>query len=263
MRLRLVITTDGRPDVLDRALASYDQHVRPRPVETVVVDDSGDPDYFRYLDDLLSTRMGVYGGRAKLHPHPERLGFCETVADAWRFAGEVGGVCPHCEKGREDWSNGVWGETCPRCGTPSVPPPPPDWVFWLEDDFVFTRTVPLVDLGFVLERQMQLAQMSLLRQPVSEAEVAAGGLLNIDPERFERRGSGTSTWIEHRAYWTTNPSLFRRSFVAEAPAWPVVDRCEGVFRFDLLEQREGTTFGIWGDGSPWVAHDAERVGAGY
>lgn len=263
MRVRLIVTTDGRPGVLERAFESYDQHVRPRPDETVVIDDSADLDYYRYLDDLLSTRMATYGGRAKLVPHEKRLGFCATVAEAWEAARAIGGVCPHCQGEREDFELGAWAERCPHCETPSVPPPPPDWVLWLEDDFVFTRTVPLADLGYVVEMEPNLVQMSFLRQPVSEPEKKAGGLLKIDPDRFKRRGSGTSRWIEHRAYWTTNPSLFLRTFAASAPAWPVVDRCEGIFTATLLEQNPETRFGIWGDGTPWVNHAGERVGVGY
>lgn len=279
MQLRLVITTDGREGLLERALESFDQHVKPRPVHTVVVDDSGDRAYHRYLDDLLSYRMGVYGGRANLLSHPSRVGFCETVADAWTLAGDPRLACPGCDVERSDYrpasleeGTDEEGRECPRCGF-SVEPPKvtaPDWVFWLEDDFVFERSVPLVDLAYVMQMRPQVAQMSLYRNPVSDEEKKAGGLLNIGPDRFTRRGSGTSTWIEHQAYWTTNPSLFPR-VIAERYPWPTVDHCEGVFGIELREQRKlliddeevETTFGIWGHGDPWVRHDAKRAGKGY
>jgi hypothetical protein len=268
MKYRLVITTDGREGLLERALESLDTHVRPRPVETVVVDDSGDPARRDYLEELLSTRMGTYGGSGKYVVHPSRVGFCETVGDAWKLAGETG-YCPQCGEYRPDYAiseeSGVWewGLRCPSCDTPTAPLRVPDYVFWLEDDFVFERMLPLVDLAYCLDMEPHVAQMMLLRQPVSDEEVAAGGFLNIAPERFERRGSGAVAWIQHSAFWSTNPSLFARDLPARYP-WPTeAASCEGEFTRRLLEERPETTFGIWGTGEPWIRHAGDRVGVGY
>jgi hypothetical protein len=237
VRYRLILTTDGREGMVERALDSLETHVRPRPQEAVIVDDSGDPAYAEYLRVVCKEQGETYGGRWALALTAKREGFCANVARAWTFAYES-----------------VFGD--------SLPDSPPPWVFWLEDDFVFQRTIPLVDVGYTMELQPQVAQMSFLRQPVSDEEVAAGGFLNTDPERFTRRGSGSVAWIEHRAYWTTNPSLIRRE-VCELHPWPEGPECEGIFTRQLLDARPDVTFGIWGVGTPWVEHVGVRAGVGY
>lgn len=224
MNYRLVVTTDGRPGYLERMLDSFEKRVRPTPAEIVVVDDSGDEHYVRYLMQLAGER------RWRLIWHPQRQGFCRTVADGWREAGEPG----------------------------------PDWVFWTEDDFEFTRSIELGDLGHVLDHEAPVAQMALYRNPVSSEEHDAGGYIPMRRGAYAPRGSGNVRWFEHTVCWTTNPSLFRASF---ARAYPWIDdgkpACEGRFGFDLREKRPETTYGIWGAGEPWVEHFGERAGRGY
>lgn len=219
---RLVVTTDGRPGCLDRTLEAFDCLVRPRPSEGVIVDDSGDEHYLRYLKTLADER----GWR--LAWHPRRLGFCRTVADAWREAAQAG----------------------------------PDWIFWMEDDFQIDRALDLPELAHVLDHEARVAQMALYRNSVSAEEFEAGGYIPMRPGAYERRGTGTVAWLEHRVCWTTNPSLFRRSLAAAYP-WPEDQECEGHFGIELRERRPETTFGIWGAGEPWVTHFGERSGVGY
>lgn len=222
----LVITTDGRPGVLQRTLEAFDRRVSPRPAEVLIVDDSGDSAYHRYLEALVNDR-GV-GWRALFHR--DRQGFCRTVADAWEQAAHA-----------------------------SSP-----WIFHLEDDFEFVRSVDLRDLAFVMEREPQIAQMVFYRNPANEEESAAGGYLRIPGRDYQLRGSGSRhTWFEHRLYWSTTPSLFRRAIPAQHP-WPgSTSSCEGKFGIILRGARPGTTFGIWGAGDPWVRHFGERSGHGY
>lgn len=219
------MVTDGRPGLLENTLRSFQERVSPRPTAVCVIDDSGDEWYRRYLEDFLPEAFpeGCY-----LISHPIRRGFCETVADAWELA-----------------------------GSPGV-----EWVYWLEDDFLHKRPVELRDLAYVMERQPQVAQMGLYRNPVSPEEKEAGGYLRLHADAYERRGSGNSAWFETRRNWTTNPSLFPRAIPAAYP-WPMIDHCEGLFGFELREARPETTFGIWGVGEPWVEHVGERAGAGY
>jgi hypothetical protein len=223
MNYRLVITTDGRPEVLDRTLDAFDCYVRPRPSAGLILDDSGDEHYLRYLKLISDER------RWALAWHPTRQGFCRTVADAWATAA-----------GHEDY----------------------EWIFWLEDDFEFTRAVDLTALAHVLDHEARVVQMAFYRNAVSNEEIEAGGYIPMRPGAYERRGAGTVHWFEHRVNWTTNPSLFRRSFAWAYP-WPVSPECEGRFGIDLRERRPETTFGIWGAGEPWVTHFGERKGSGY
>jgi hypothetical protein len=225
LRYRLVVVTDGRPGYLERALGAFDLLARPGPAEAVIVDDSGDEHYRRFLLQLASDLPFP----AAVTSHPRREGFCRTVAHAWTLAGVVG----------------------------------PEWIFWLEDDFELERAVELPELAHVLDHEARVAQMALYRNPVSDEEVAAGGYVPMRPGAYEPRGAGGVRWLEHTVCWTTNPSLFRASF-ARAYAWPRDHpECEGRFGFHLRELRPETTFGIWGAGEPWVRHFGVRSGTGY
>ena len=131
-----------------------------------------------------------------------------------------------------------------------------EYVYWLEHDFLHTRPVDLTDLAGVLIDEPYLAQVSLMRGPENRREIAAGGIRAASPEWFEERGE----WMEQSAYWTTNPALFRRA-VAEGIAWPDGPECEGKLGIALRER--GYTFGVWGNGEPWVEHVGVRTGHGY
>lgn len=157
-----------------------------------------------------------------------KVGFCGATAAGWKLAAEPG----------------------------------VDYIYWLEDDFLHNRAVDLTELAFVLEQEPQLAQMALMRQPVNAEEVAAGSFVRMRPGSYHRKGSGGMKWLEHGVNWTTNPALFSRGIAAEY-GWPVIPECEGHFGIKLREERPGTTFGLWGDGDPWVHHSCERAGWGY
>jgi hypothetical protein len=138
-----------------------------------------------------------------------------------------------------------------------------EYVFWLEHDFVMQRKLDLYPLAFELARDLSLAQMSLMRNGANSSERAAGGLFESRRGQYHARISLATQgpWQSHSAYFTTNPSLMRRTFMAENP-WPDYGvECEGLFGIDLIER--GYTFGVWGDGTPWVEHVGIRTGKGY
>jgi hypothetical protein len=138
----------------------------------------------------------------------------------------------------------------------------PDYVFWLEHDFAFVRDIDLVQLAYLLDRHDQLAQMQLMRNAVNEAELAAGGLFESRRPEYLARSLSGFPWWEHRSYFTTNPSLMRRDFM-EANPFPDdgEPECEGRFGLDLVGS--DYTYGVWGDGSPYVEHIGVRTGFGY
>lgn len=228
MKYRLVITTDGRPGLLDRTLESFFARVIPRPDEVVLIDDSGDVAYQRYLEALCSDLAREVDARFMVTSHRKRLGFCKTVWDAWVQA-TIPGV---------------------------------DWVYWMEDDFLHTRGVDLRDLAWVLNRQPQIAQMSMMRQPVNEQEKAAGSLYNLYRDRYDQRGAEASMWLLSRTNFSTTISLMSRRFMTDNP-WPAYpSECEGRYSIDLLAK--GYEFGVWGIGDEWVEHIGEtRIGKGY
>lgn len=134
-----------------------------------------------------------------------------------------------------------------------------DYVFHLEDDFTFNRPVSLCEMAQVLEENPHLQQMALRRQAWSSEEIRAGGVVEMHPEAYEQK----THWMEHRLFFTTNPSLYRRSLVERG--WPNVPRSEGIFTLQLLENPEAK-FGYWGQKTdkPWVTHlGAQRKGTGY
>lgn len=134
-----------------------------------------------------------------------------------------------------------------------------DYVFWMEHDFEFKRSVDLIGLAVALDENAQLAQMSLLRDAVNLDERENGGVIGKHTRRgeeFVNRGR----WLEHSSYFTTNPNLMTREFMCENQP-PEGPECEG--KFGLALRDKDYTFGVWGDGSAWVTHIGQRNGTGY
>lgn len=158
-----------------------------------------------------------------------RLGFAGAIAEGWRRVLETGA----------------------------------EWCFHLEMDFTFDAPVALDGMIGLLEDQEHLVQVSLKRQAVNAEELAAGGLVERDPDAYRQRVAGGVMWTEHRQYFTTNPSVYSTRLCRHG--WPQVDRSEGVFTHRLLEDPDAR-FAIWGAkfDAPLVHHIGEdRAGTGY
>lgn len=139
-----------------------------------------------------------------------------------------------------------------------------DWVFHLEADFTFNRPVDLAAMVDVLANHWYLAQMALLRQPWNAAEHAAGGIINQHPGDYSDVTDGRHHWLEHRRFFTTNPSLYRRSLCSRG--WPAGRGSEGRFGLALFAESLLNRCGFWGRRTdpPWVEHIGhQRVGTGY
>lgn len=144
------------------------------------------------------------------------------------------------------------------------------FVFHLEDDFVFDQPVDLWAMAEVLDRHRYLAQMALRRQPWNDHEIEMGGVVECNPLEYVERWMGSAEWLEHRLFWTTNPSLFRRELLGAG--WQGGDHAEGRFTHLLLSEGfDGANwadarFGYWGarDSGVWVQHvGTDRVGHSY
>lgn len=132
------------------------------------------------------------------------------------------------------------------------------WVFWCEDDFTFNRPVDIAEMQAEMDSHPDLVQMSLLRQAWYPHERASGGIVEAKPEAFERRGKH----LRQRDYWTTNPHLTRRLFLA-GNEWPTGKWSESQFA-DRIFSDVDVACGVWGDGTPWVTHIGEtKAGHGY
>lgn len=137
------------------------------------------------------------------------------------------------------------------------------FVFHLEDDFVFERTVDLQEMAVLLAERPHLAQIALRRQPWNEAEIAAGGVVETDPDAYVDCTNGVVDWLEHRKFFTTNPSLYRRDLMKRG--WPSGAQSEGIFSLDLFDD-PAVRCAYWGrrTDAPWVTHIGhERTGTGY
>lgn len=150
-----------------------------------------------------------------------------------------------------------------------------DYVIHVEEDWLFDRPVPLGLMADLLDAQPQLAQVALMRGPVAPAELKAGSLVAMWPDEYARKTffaephpddpapnmSRALDYLEHRLYFTTNPSLYRRELV-EQNTWPEGPGCEAAFTRRMVA--DGRSFACLGHGEPWITHTGtKRTGKGY
>jgi len=132
----------------------------------------------------------------------------------------------------------------------------------LEGDFVFNERIDLEAMA-ALVRDSHISQVALKRQPWNEAEKAAGGIVELDPDSFEEGQHDGHAYTAHRKFFTTNPSIYRRD-IAER-GWPQEDRSEGKFSIELFKDPHVVST-FWGGkfDAPKVHHIGdERAGHGY
>ncbi len=195
------------------------------PYEHLVIhDDTGDIDHRLRLADTYRQ----FG--AKVIGGPERRGFGGAIRAAWQ----------HLE----------------RFSAP--------FVVHVEDDFLLHRYVDWLAMADTLTRQPHLAQLALRRQPWNEEERAAGGIVEQHPDDYVECSDTGAVWLEHTRFFTTNPSMYRRTLCTEG--WPAGADSEGRFGIELLGRHPNMRFAFWGDreSGEWCEHVGhERVGTGY
>lgn len=224
----LVFITDGRRQYAERTLASLRAHSIDLPsgfnrrfVQSICVDDSCDPAYSAWLDEQWPWTHHLPTGRRK-------RGFDGAIRAGW-----------------EAVQHGI------------------EYVFHLEDDFEFERELPLASMQWILQHQPHVVQVALKRQPWSDEEIREGGIVQVNPDAFEQKigqtGFGWPEWYEHRLFFTTNPSLYRRSLLDRG--WPVGEHSEGRFTLELLGDDPEATFAYIGKkyDEPWVTHIGGEV----
>jgi hypothetical protein len=134
-----------------------------------------------------------------------------------------------------------------------------DFVFLAEDDFIYTRNVDLTPMMSALAKTPHIRQIALLREAAYPKEKEPGDhILGWDRSSFTQRGD----LLEHRNFWTMNPSLFRRALVTKYP-WPSGPSSERLFG-DAILSDPGARVAFWGTGEPWITHIGEtRAGGPY
>ena len=133
------------------------------------------------------------------------------------------------------------------------------WAFVIEEDFTLERDVDLADMQRVMDDRPHLVQMALRRQAWSRPEIEAGGVIEQHPDQYD----DLPDHLEHRLFFTTNPSLICRDFVTHNP-WPKGAGSELRFAREVFRD-ESLRSGYWGSRTdePWVLHHGERSGSGY
>ena len=136
---------------------------------------------------------------------------------------------------------------------------PTDHVFHLEDDF-YLEDAPVADMIDVLDAH-GYGQVALKRQPVNNAERAAGGWMQQHPDWYTERTDGRRTWCEHRAWFLLNPSVYPVA-VPRRHTWPDVADSERVFSRIICAEQPSAVWGRLHD-APQVRHVGRRIGKGY
>lgn len=218
MKIALMVITDGR-ECFHHTMDSVEDNFDEFNYN-VIVDDSVNGSFQDYLEFVYGS--GGFWGSFKIDHATEKRGFAEAIRAGWSHI-----------------------------------PEDADYVFHMEDDFLFLNKPPLLEMIQTLEDNPHLVQMALLRGPVNEAEIAAGGLMQVDPDSYEHNGK----WIEHRKFFTTNPCIYRRSIIERG--WPDCANSEGIFGIELFASDPNLRSAFWGDGEQWVEHIGVRQGTGY
>jgi hypothetical protein len=227
----LLVITDGREDYLARTVDATREHLAGDVTERWMFDDTGDRGYRATLRRRYPEFEHIDGGH--------RQGFGGAIRSAWQ-------------------------QLRRRSSAP--------YLFHLEQDFTLLRHVDVDTMARVLAANPHLVHLALRRQPWNPDERAAGGVVERYPAAYQERGDAAgNTWLEHRLFFTTNPSLYRRSLIVGTD-WPDVDHSEGVYTMRLLEHGtpevggDTARFGYWGarDSGVAVTHIGEhRSGVGY
>jgi hypothetical protein len=151
-----------------------------------------------------------------IYSHKESMGLAQTVQDAW---------------------NSV--------------PSNIDYIFHLEDDFIFNKTPELEKMISILEVVPYLSQMLLLRQPVNTEEAMFGGYIQQYSDEYHQSSLEDFYWIENNRFFSLNPSIIPRKIFGEY-GWPSGNEAE----MTATLNNDGFRHGIWGkkDDVPVVEH---------
>jgi hypothetical protein len=223
MSVVLVVMTDGRRECIRRTIPSALVNLQGSIIGHLIYDDSGDPEYRDWLiEEFAPLGFGIAWS------HAGRQGFSGAIRGAWAVLSQS----------------------------------PARFIFHLEDDFVFHRLIDLDAIADVLDRRPHLVQMALRRQPSNPLEREAGGVVEQYPADYVECTDGHHWWLEHRRFFTTNPSLYRTSLTERT--WPDGAYSEGRFSAELFTD-PNVHCGYWGarHTGEWVEHIGQRIGTGY
>jgi len=230
--------------------ASRGSTVSPRPTVTLIVHTDGRREYIsRSVPSLLEQLNGPVIKRV-IYDDSGDPAYKAWLAETFPIFNVVG---PARRLGYTGSMRAMWSYLDRRCQS--------DYVFQAEDDFLYDEPIDLEPMIQTLAQNPYLRQLALLRDAYYPRELEAGGIIAEHPEAYEHVHANGHSRVEHRLYFTANPSLFRRS-LCRTP-WPSAPSSERVYT-DLLNRDPNSRFAYWGDGTPVIRHiGAERIGTGY
>lgn len=222
--ITLIVISDGRRKYIEQTIPSALAMLQGPITKRIIYDDTGDALEREWLRTSFPTFTVT-------HSPLGRQGFSGAVGFMWNWL---------CEFDTNDF------------------------VFHLENDFTFNESVPLDRMIGVLDEHAEIVQMSLKRQPVNREEKAAGDFIALHPDDYTEVKENDDVWLEHRRFFTTNPSLYRKRLCLRG--WPQEQYSEGKFSGRYFRDHPDHVSGIWGHkwDAPRVTHIGdERTGAGY
>jgi hypothetical protein len=92
--------------------------------------------------------------------------------------------------------------------------PEVDYVFHLEDDFLFNKSIDIAHMAFLLRQNPHLVQMALVRASVNPPEEAVGGFVFQHLADYSQK----EDYFQHGRLFTLNPCLYPMSTVRMS--WP-------------------------------------------
>jgi hypothetical protein len=108
-----------------------------------------------------------------------------------------------------------------------------DYILHWEDDFVLKEKLNVDFLRWILTTQPDLAQIALKRQPWNPQEIAAGGIIEQDPDSYTEEMKYGYVITKHRKFFTTNPCVYPWNVVDLG--WPDEQYSEGAFGFKVWD----------------------------
>ncbi len=112
-----------------------------------------------------------------------------------------------------------------------------DFIFHVEEDFVFHAEPPLDDMAFILDETPDLAQLVLQRPPWSAEEIRAGNTLKLYADEITQHDG----WCEWRKWFSLNPCLY--PWWVTGIGWP---EHGGEDEFTPLVLERGYRLGVYG-----------------
>jgi len=133
-----------------------------------------------------------------------------------------------------------------------------DYIFHLEDDFIFEKFIDIDYMAFLLKSNPHLVQMALVRASVNPLEEQVGGFVFQHLSDYQQKDS----YFEHRRLFTLNTCLYPISTVQTG--WPEHGG-ESEFTSKVHSINKDYRFGFFGNiyDPPSVTHIGKQRSAGW